>query len=263
MRTRITLIFWLLVAFPALAAPKADYWAMWDAHNPASQATFTHHSWQVLLDKYLQPQGQHTLFNYAAVTEADKATLDHYISMLTARDPRTLTKDEQYAYWVNLYNSVTVKLILDAYPVRSITKLGGLFSFGPWDDEVVTVAGEPLTLNDIEHRILRPLWQDPRTHYAVNCASLGCPNLQPQAFQADTLETQLEQAAYTFINSDKGVSQQGGQWQLSSIYEWFEADFGGSEQGVITHINQYRDIKLPEDARLDYDYDWALNRTAD
>ncbi|OOE99869.1 DUF547 domain-containing protein [Salinivibrio sp. IB643] len=263
MQKHLILLFGLVFPLISQAAPKADYWAMWDAHNPDSQATLTHHSWQVLLDKYLQPQGQHTLFNYAAVTEADKATLDHYIGMLTKRDPRTLSKDEQYAYWVNLYNAVTVTLILDAYPVGSITKLGGLFSFGPWDDDVVTVAGEALTLNDIEHRILRPLWQDPRTHYAVNCASLGCPNLQPQAFQADTLDAQLEQAANTFINSDKGVSQQGNQWQLSSIYEWFETDFGGSEQGVITHINQYRDIKLPKDARLDYDYDWTLNQLAD
>ncbi|OOE37524.1 DUF547 domain-containing protein [Salinivibrio kushneri] len=263
MQKRLILLFCLVFPLFSQAAPKAEYWAMWDAHNPDSQATFTHHTWQVLLDKYLQPQGQHTLFNYAAVTDADKKALDHYIRMLTARDPRTLTKNEQYAYWVNLYNAVTVTLILEAYPVSSITKLGGLFSFGPWDDEVVTVAGEPLTLNDIEHRILRPLWQDPRTHYAVNCASLGCPNLQPKAFQANALEAQLEQAAYGFINSDKGVSQQGDQWQLSSIYEWFEADFGGDKQGVIDHINQYRDIPLPQEATLEYDYNWDLNQLAD
>ncbi|SIO27521.1 DUF547 domain-containing protein [Salinivibrio sp. ES.052] len=263
MLQRLTLLLGLLLPLIAHAAPKADYWPMWDAHNPDSQATFTHHSWQVLLDKYLQPQGQHTLFNYAAVTDPDKETLDHYIRMLTERDPRTLTKNEQYAYWVNLYNAVTVKLILAEYPVRSITKLGGLFSFGPWDDEVVTVAGEPLTLNDIEHRILRPLWQDPRTHYAVNCASLGCPNLQSKAFQANSLEAQLEHAAYTFINSDKGVSQQGGKWQLSSIYEWFQADFGGDEKDVIAHINHYRDMPLPQEATLEYDYNWDLNQPSD
>ena len=263
MLQRLTLLLGLLLPLIAHAAPKADYWAMWDAHAPDSQATFTHHSWQVLLDKYLQSKGQHTLFNYAAVTDDDKVTLNRYIGMLTARDPRTLTKDEQYAYWVNLYNAATVKLIIEDYPVSSITKLGGLFSFGPWDDDVVSVAGETLTLNDIEHRILRPLWQDPRTHYAVNCASLGCPNLQPQAFQADTLDTQLEQAAYAFINSDKGVAKQGDRWVLSSIYDWFQADFGGSKQAVIAHINQYRDTALPKDARIDYDYDWKLNQPRD
>ncbi|MCV5656507.1 DUF547 domain-containing protein, partial [Escherichia coli] len=83
----------------------------------------------------------------------------------------------------------------------SITKLGGLFSFGPWDQDVIIINGKSLTLNDIEHRILRPIWQDPRTHYAVNCASLGCPNLQTQAFTAENTQALLESAAKTFINS--------------------------------------------------------------
>lgn len=132
--------------------------------------------------------GENALFRYAEVTKEDKTLLNDYLDQLSKLDPREFNRQEQYAYWVNLYNALTVKLILDNYPVASITKLGGLFSFGPWDEKVFTVAGQTLTLNDIEHRILRPIWKDPRTHYAVNCASLGCPNLQSQAFTAQNTE---------------------------------------------------------------------------
>ena len=164
-----------------------------------------HQAWQQLLDQYLISKGDYTLFKYSSVSEKDKLVLTKYLEKLAKTDPLSFNKAQQYAYWVNLYNAITVKLILDDYPVKSITKLGGLFSFGPWGDDVITINGKTLTLNDIEHRILRPIWQDPRTHYAVNCASLGCPNLQHKAFTADNTETLLEQAAKSFINSDKGV----------------------------------------------------------
>jgi hypothetical protein len=150
-------------------------------------------------------------------------------------------------------------LILDEYPVKSITKLGGLFSFGPWGDEVITITGQTLTLNDIEHRILRPIWNDPRTHYAVNCASLGCPNLQTQAFTADNTEALLESAANAFVNSSKGASISGNTITLSSIYEWFEADFM-QDDGALEHMAKYRPDLASFDGKIKYDYDWDLNK---
>ena len=204
-------------------------------------------------------QGQNTLVRYQAVTNTGKTKLKQYIKQLEQVNPLEYSKAEQYAYWINLYNAVTVDLILDAYPVKSITKLGGLFSFGPWGDDVVSISGKSLTLNDIEHRILRPIWQDPRTHYAVNCASLGCPNLQPQAFTADNTETLLEQAASEFVNSDKGVLIKNNKLQLSSIYEWFAVDFGNREQ-LIKHLNQYRTQPVKNTDKISYDYDWSLNQ---
>lgn len=105
---------------------------------------------------------------------ASKQQLKRYIQQMASLDPRDYKKQEQFAYWVNLYNALTVQLVLDNYPTSSIKKLGkGFFSFGPWDDDIIRVAGKKLTLNDIEHRILRPIWRDKRIHYVVNCASLG------------------------------------------------------------------------------------------
>ena len=115
-----------------------------------------------------------------------------------------------------------------------------------------------MTLNDIEHRILRPIWQDPRTHYAINCASLGCPNLQSQAFTQDNNETLLNKAANQFINSSKGVLISNKEVQLSSIYDWFSSDFGTKEQ-LFAHLKKYRPTIDTENKKIEYDYNWSLN----
>ncbi|SON48117.1 DUF547 domain-containing protein [Vibrio tapetis] len=263
MKQTLTLLFVLFISLlspVSSAAPKSELWAYWNVSNESNQQSISHQDWQQFLDDYLVLEGQHHLVTYANVSNPDKKQLQNYIDQLALVDPRQYSKKEQYAYWVNLYNALTIDLILDNYPIESITKLGGFFSFGPWGDELVTVAGKSLTLNDIEHRILRPIWQDPRTHYAVNCASLGCPNLQQTAFTAQNTNVLLEQAAHEFINSDKGVKLSASSTQLSSIYDWFKTDFGADEAALLKHIQQYRpDIKELV-GKVRYDYDWNLNQ---
>ncbi len=257
--TRFLLLLSALLSFSVFAAPKAELWSYWQQSDLANQAQISHQEWQQLLDRYLVSQGENTRFRYSKVSPADKAKLKQYIQRLATLDPRQYRKAEQYAYWVNLYNAVTVDLILDHYPIKSITKLGGLFSFGPWDQNVLVINGKKLTLNDIEHRILRPIWQDPRTHYAVNCASLGCPNLQAKTFTADNTQTLLDSAAKTFINSKKGVTISGDNAQISSIYDWFAVDFGGESQ-VFNHIRKYAPQYNSFSGRVTYHYDWSLNQ---
>ncbi|KWW43455.1 Ser/Thr protein kinase [Vibrio cholerae] len=240
------------------AAPKAELWAYWQASNDSNTASISHQAWQSILDRNLVQVGENALFRYAEVTKENKTLLNDYLDQLSKLDPREFNRQEQYAYWVNLYNALTVKLILDNYPVASITKLGGLFSFGPWDEKVFTVAGQTLTLNDIEHRILRPIWKDPRTHYAVNCASLGCPNLQSQAFTAQNTEQLLSNAAHAFINSSKGATLNNDTLILSSIYDWFAVDFGNKED-LLIHLAQYRPELSLYSGKIDYQYDWKLN----
>ena len=249
----------LLFSTLAFSAPKSELWPYWDQSNESSSGTISHAHWQQFLDNYLVIEGENHLIRYQAVTSAERSKLKQYIQQLSSIDPRQYSQAEQYAYWVNLYNAITIELILDAYPVESITKLGGFFSFGPWGDDVVIINDKALTLNDIEHRILRPIWKDPRTHYAVNCASLGCPNLQAKAFTAENTEALLEQAAREFINSDKGVLSSTNKLQLSSIYDWFITDFG-TEKQLFEHINQYRTQPLTSTKNIDYEYDWDLNQ---
>ncbi len=261
------LLTWLLVAGPAAAAPKAELWPYWQQHNPSNTQQVDHSAWQAILDRYLRVDGQPpvTRFDYQAVTASDRDRLAGYLEQLQAVDIRHYPRAEQKAFWINLYNALTVKLVLDHYPVASIRDIEfGWFSFGPWGQELVVVSGKDLSLDAIEHRILRPVWQDNRIHYGVNCASVGCPNLAPDAHTAANTERLLEQGARQFINHPRGVSLQADTLYLSSIYDWFQEDFGGNRQGVMEHLMQYADPDLRRrlsghSGKVRFRYDWRLN----
>lgn len=253
----------------ATAAPKADLWGFWQASNADSIESISHSPWQSLLDRYVDaehPSGI-TRFDYAAVSEADQQALDAYLLQLQEVDPRAYRKSEQMAYWLNLYNALTVQRVLAAYPVDTILKVdGGFFRRGPWNKKYLTIAGQKLSLNDIEHRILRPIWNDPRIHFAVNCASIGCPNLQPTVYAASELERQLDKAAVDYLTHARGMELVSNELlKLSQIFEWYSDDFGGAESAVLKSLLQY----LPSDAaprladfsgNIEYQYDWDLNQ---
>lgn len=249
-------------------AQDAELLPFWDAADDANTSSIDHDIWQSLIDVYLDsdhPSGIYR-FNYAALkaNEQDQTRLREYLVAMTTIDPRTYSRAEQYPYWINLYNSLTVFVVTGRYPVDSIRDIkSGLINFGPWDLELITIAGEQLTLNDIEHRILRPIWKDPRIHYAANCASIGCPNLAPTAYRSDNIEELLEQGAREYINHPRGATVDGGRLQVSSIYDWYKADFGGTNEGVIEHLLQYANPELAAAlagfSRFGDDYDWSLN----
>ena len=251
-----------------LFVPDSEVWAIWDASDESVTATVDHADWQQLLGAYLvtEDTGGINRFRYAAVTDGDRARLKGYIEQLAAIDPRNYPRAEQRAYWINLYNALTVEVVLQHYPLKSIRDIdGGLLGSGPWKRQLVEVAGQPLTLNDIEHRILRPIWRDPRTHYAVNCASLGCPNLAAEAYTRANVDRMLDEAARAYINHPRGVAFEDGRLTLSSIYNWFDVDFGESDAAVLAHLAQYAEPELGErlagyDGRIKYHYDWRLNK---
>lgn len=254
---------------PAGAAPRADLWEKWAAHDETDSRSIDHAQWDRFLKKYVKSHSSGVnRVAYAQVSTSDRADLEAYINNLAATPISGHNRDEQLAYWINLYNALTVKLILDHYPVQSIRDIKpGLFSFGPWKMKLVTIEEEQLTLDNIEHRILRPIWKDPRIHYAVNCASIGCPNLQPTAFTAATTPAMLDRAAEEFINHPRGFTVNGDRLVVSSIYKWFEEDFGDGDDGVIQHLRQYastsRAGSLAKVKKISDDrYDWSLNDTA-
>lgn len=226
-----------------------------------------HAAWDKLLGTYLSTHEDGVnRFDYGAVTMADQALLGAYLDDLAATPVSLLGRDAQMAYWINFYNALTVKVILDHYPVESIRQIkNGFLSFGPWKIKRVTVEGKELSLDDMEHKILRPQFKDPRVHYAVNCASWGCPNLQDRAFTADNLETLLEEGARTYINHPRGVYvHPRGALILSSIYDWFRGDFGRDDEKVLDHIRHYASPELLATLQgrtkiSSYAYDWTLN----
>ena len=217
-----------IASFEALFAPTKQIWMKWTANDYFSEVRIDHSAWDKLLSRYLSNDGLGlNRFGYHRVAEEDKAHLERYVSGLQSVPISRYNKSEQLAYWINLYNAVTVKVILDHYPVESIQDIDispGLFGRGPWGKKLLTIEGEDVTLNDIEHRILRPIWDDPRIHYAVNCASVGCPNLQLKAFTGKKSEEMLEAAAREFINSGRAAWFSDGELVVSSIYAWFQGD---------------------------------------
>lgn len=252
----------------AKAAPDAVLWPRWEAHDPKSTAEVDHDIWGDLLDRFLVTGADGiNRFAYGDITLADRNELDRYIQNLADIRISSHNRPTQMAYWINLYNALTVQVILDHYPTASIRDIDispGLFSDGPWGKKLLTIEGEKVALDDIEHQILRPIWQDPRIHYAVNCASIGCPNLQPIPFEPDRLDRQLDEAAIDFVNHQRAVDIQEGKLAVSSIYHWFKNDFGGTDQGVLAHLKAYlspeRAMKLEGFTSIDDDgYDWRLN----
>lgn len=269
---RLLFLFLLLPALAA-AAPKAELWDLWISHDSKSDLQIDHGLWDGLLQAYLftgDPSGVH-LFDYSGVDAPARESLDGYLRQLQQVEVSQLHRDEQMAYWINLYNALTIQVILDHWPVSSIRDInlggGGLLGRGPWDAPLVAIEGTEVSLNDIEHRILRPIWEDPRIHYAVNCGSIGCPNLQSKAFTRENLEELLEAGARAYVNHPRGVQRSDNTLYLSSIFDWFSEDFGADRGEVLEHIRGHADSETAESlvpfldgkGRVRYRYDWSIN----
>ncbi len=234
-----------------------------------------HQAWADFLGIYRRtsPEGA-VQIAYRDVTDEDRQALNRYVDALGQTPVSTLGRDEQFAYWVNLYNALTVKLVLDHYPVESIREIEFGRSFvpsfivddGPWGEELITVEGIPLSLDNIEQRILRPLFREPRVHYVLNRAAAGSPDLLAVPLDPARLDDQLNEAARAFVNSPRGVQVDRRRAGVSSIYTWFREDFGGSQDAILVHLGNYADPELREAlaqaSRVrDQGFDWRLNDT--
>lgn len=223
-------------------------------------------SFTQILQTYGDDSRDVTLFDYAALSgnAADMQALDAYIKELGST-PAPGSENEALAYWANIYNAVTVQVVAQNWPVDSIKDIkSNVFKPGPWDRKLVTVNGKTLSLNDIEHGIMREDYDEPRVHYMVNCASIGCPNLRLVSWSGDTLEEDLNVAAGLFVNSERGVSVNNGRLAVSSIYSWFSKDFGRSDANVIAHLKTYADgelaAQLSDITKISSNqYDWSVN----
>jgi hypothetical protein len=263
------LVLFVLLAIPATAAPKAELWERWTVHDPASVRTVDHSAWADFLSAHVVRGADGIArVTYARVGEDGRMRLRGYLDRLQATEIDGLARPEQLAFWINLYNALTVDTVLAHYPVASIRDIRispGLFAAGPWGRKLVRVAGEALSLDDIEHRIVRPVWRDARVHYALNCAALGCPDLAAVPFEGARIDAQLDAAGHAFVNHPRGVRfDASGRLRVSSIYDWFRSDFGEGDAGLLAHLKRHAAPALR--ARLDrvdrlhgHDYDWALN----
>jgi hypothetical protein len=194
----------------------------------------------------------------------EETNLDQYLKVLEKTDSSKLSRNEQFAFYINAYNAWTIKLILSGYPgVKSIKEFGSLFK-SPWKKKLARIDGQIVTLDHIEHGILRPTYKDPRVHFAVNCASKGCPPLRSEPYRGDLLDQQLDEMARAFINDPRRHRLEGKKLYVSSIFKWFKEDFNDDIVGFFQEYAQ-GDLKKQldssrEEIKVKYlSYDWSLN----
>jgi len=260
----------LLTTGIASASFHKNLWPKWEINNPLSREVISHQEWQTFLTRCVVTNNEGiNLVNYPQLTDADRVLLQRYITRLAQIDISHYNRAEQLAFWLNLYNALTVQTVANYYPVTSINEINispGLFSIGPWGANLITLNETRLSLDEIHNRIIRPIWNDPRTHYAINNAAIGAPNLSKQAFRGETLDTQLNAAATDYINSLRGSQVIEGRLVLSKIYEWFTEDFGTDENDVLKHLSFFAQEPLRSQLKQisninSYTYNWHLNST--
>jgi hypothetical protein len=219
----------------------------------------SHQLWDTLLKEHVSSDGW---VDYAGL-KADQDRLDAYLDLLQRHHPNEAywSREEQLAYWINAYNAFTVKLIVDHYPVGSIKdiKNGVPFVNTVWDIKFIEIQGQTYDLNNIEHGIIRSQFEDPRIHFAVNCASVSCPILRNEAYTANRLDAQLDEAARYFLQDEVRNQVTPENLRLSKIFLWYQGDFK-KEGKLIDFLNRYSPVSIQSDADIEYlDYNWQLN----
>jgi hypothetical protein len=243
-------------------------WLKWSKYSPLSEKTISHESFKVFLARYLKPQADGiNLIDYYKVSTVDRKILKEYLKSLSNIKIEQYNRDEQLAYWLNFYNALVINLILEHLPInnmREITLSSPLLARGPWQANIVTIAETKLSLYDIKNRIVRPIWNDPRVLYALFDGTVASPSLFEKPFSKGSLDTDLNTITRRYVNSLRGVQIQDKEITVSSLYDWFEEDFGGRKQDVIWHITQYANPRLK--AQLEkantinnYVYNWHIN----
>lgn len=209
-----------------------------------------HNAFNKLLSKHVSSSGK---VNYKGF-KADNHMLEDYLSQLQDNPIKSgWSKKEKLAYWINAYNAYTIKLIVDNYPVSSITDLHG---GKPWDAKWIKLDGKTLSLNNIENDIIRPTFKEPRIHFAVNCAAKSCPPLSNSVWTAANLESKFETATKKFVNDSKYNSVSSSGANVSKIFEWYKEDFGD----LTAFLNKYANSPLGSGGKISFmEYDWKLN----
>ncbi len=249
-RTLLLSLVLTALALPGLAA-EPDYTA-----------------WTGLLQKYYSPQNG---MDYQGIRKNDFATLKKLADDWSKVDVSKLNRNEQLAFWINLYNVSTVKLICDNYPTKSIRDLSTdpLVRLNVFKKEIVPQGGKMMSLNDVENDKIRDGFKDPRIHFAINCAARSCPPMRPEAYIGARVNDQLDDQARVFLNGPAGakISKSGSKatMTVTKVMDWFEKDFDAWGGGVVPFAMKY--LSADKKAQLEgakvkvdyYDYDWNLN----
>jgi hypothetical protein len=259
MKVPLIIVAWLACAgaMPVVAAASATV----SLYHPAAPTALDHSAYDRLLKKYVNAKG---LVNYKGL-KADEAALNQYLAQLSKNPPAAnASKPEQMAFWINAYNAFTLRLILDHYPLKSIKDIGSKIKIPlvntPWAVRFFSIGSERMSLDNIEHGILRKRFDDPRVHFALVCASISCPALRNEAYTAAKLESQLEDQGRDFLNNPTKNNISKSNAQLSRYFEWYRSDWTDNKQSVVGWVNKYSVTKIDAKTPISYlEYNWNLN----
>jgi hypothetical protein len=222
-------------------------------------------TWDGLLRRHVDDCGR---VDYATWQRQGAAELEHWLAVQRPFDPEPGSRAEAMALWINLYNALVIRQVLARFPLASIRPtIAGVPNWPAFlaffSRPVISLQGQPLSLNRIEHEILRPCFGDPRLHFALVCAAVGCPLLRAEAYRAERLEAQLEEDALRFLqHPDKlRFDPVNGRLHVSRIFQWYRGDFLAVAPSIPAYVGRYRpELALPTGVRISHlPYDWALN----
>lgn len=270
-KTVILFSFFCLLGFSTKASAflQKNLWPIWQSNNPLSEQIIHHDEWQAFLSKNLVTNEEGiNLIDYAHISPEDKVLVDNYLSRIAKIDIGQYNRREQLAFWINLYNALIVQTIIKYYPVNSISEINispGLFSIGPWGTKLISVNDIPLSLDEIQNRIIRPIWNDMRSLYALNNGTIGAANLSKEAYRGKTINKQLNEAAYRYINSLRGVQVIDNEVIVSKLIDWYSEDFGETDAAILQHLRYFAKPELKKkleriDSIQHYVYNWHLNK---
>ena len=262
----------ILVLFvsSAYAAPKpTNLIEFWNDKEPLSEIQVNHDAWQEILNMYVDDQHASGInrFDYEAVTAGDALKIKTYLEYLQKMEPRQLNSLEAQAFWINLYNAIMVDKIVDTYQSgssRAINRLlrGGLRSTR-WNRDVTEVVFQELSLDDIAHGILRPIWKDPRINLVLATGALSGANMLKTAFDGENNEVLLEQAKNDFFAHPKAVRVENGRIVLNSVFDWYAEDFAPNRPALLRYIQENAPEATRQSmvglSRTSFDYIWDLN----
>ncbi len=250
----------------AAAATEMKLIRFWDDSEPSSIIDVDHAPLQEILQKYIvadHPSGI-SRFNYALVSESDTAKLQQYLEYLQLLEPRQLNEAEAKAYWVNLYNAATLNMVIEAYASGRVNKVKARgLSARRWRRDIVTIAQQDMSLDDILHGVIRPLYKDPRMHYAVFFCTLGGPDMPVEVMNGENNETLLNQFEVAYLNQGRAVRLENGELVLSEMFKTYDTDFASDQYGLVSYLKQHVAPPLADvldtvsDVR--FEYDWTVN----
>lgn len=242
----------------------------------ADEFDHQHQAWTRLLQQHVVwlDDNHASEVDYVSI-QKNRAELEHYLNTLSSvsqADYQRWEPAQRLAFLINAYNAFTLQLVIEHYPVGSIKEIGGLFS-SPWKQVFISLLGRELSLDQIEHSMIRErgVFDEPRIHFAVNCASVGCPALRDEAFVAERLDEQLEDSQTRFLSdhSRNRFEQTQQRYQISKIFDWYGEDFIKKWGSMEAYLNRHVSLLSPTAEtiapkgaiRINYlDYDWSLNK---